>query len=101
MVAAEWLRLNGYLIIDRNWKNRWCEIDIVARKDDIVYFVEVRHRKTALWGDGIDSITKKKRAQVEFAASFWMHQKEWQGDGRIMVISTSGNPPQVIACVEL
>lgn len=100
-VARIWLESQGYIIIEQNWKTRWCEIDIVAMKNAIVYFVEVRHRKTNTWGDGIDSITNKKRKQVEFAAQFWMHQNEWLGDARIMLLATTGSPPSVTTSIEL
>lgn len=100
-VAKKWLETRGYAILQQNWKTRWCEIDIVAKKQGVVYFVEVRHRRTSTWGDGLDSITSKKYKQVEFGANFWMHQNHWQGDARIVVIATSGDPPQVVAATEL
>ncbi len=100
-IVKNWLEHKGFTVIERNWKTRWCEIDIVATKEKIVYFIEVRHRKSNLWGDGIDSITSKKRKQVEFAANFWIHQKNWQGDARILVIATGGEPPRVTSAIEL
>lgn len=100
-IVCAWLKDKGYRIIDQNWKTRWCEIDIIAVKEGIVTFIEVRHRKSNAWGDGIDSITNKKHKQVEFAANFWLHQNKWQNDARIVVIATAGNPPQVTTVVEL
>ena len=41
-IAIDYLRSKGYVILDRNWRSGHKEIDIVARKDDIVVFVEVR-----------------------------------------------------------
>ncbi len=101
LTVVEWLEANGYRVIDKNWKTRWCEIDIVAVHEGIVSFIEVRHRRSDTWGDGIDSITNKKRKQVEFAAHFWLHQKKWQGDARIMIVATAGEPPHVRDVVEL
>lgn len=40
--AAEYLKENGYKIIERNWHTRFGEIDIIAQKNDIIVFVEVK-----------------------------------------------------------
>ncbi|PIW74862.1 MAG: YraN family protein, partial [Candidatus Portnoybacteria bacterium CG_4_8_14_3_um_filter_44_15] len=41
-IAAKYLENNGYKIIERNYRKNWGEIDIVARKDDCLIFVEVK-----------------------------------------------------------
>jgi uncharacterized protein (TIGR00252 family) len=99
--ASVWLEKNGYKIIETNWRTRWCEIDIIARKDTMVYFVEVRYRKTDAWGDGFDSITPKKYKQMEFAAQFWLSSNNWTNDARIAAMAVSGVPPIVTKFSEL
>ena len=42
--VADELQTQGYRIVDRNWKTKVCEIDIVASKDKVIYFVEVKFR---------------------------------------------------------
>ena len=42
--VADYLVRNGFKIVASNWKTKWCEIDIVAKKDECVYFVEVKYR---------------------------------------------------------
>lgn len=93
--AAEYLRLNGYVVMSQNWRTRWCEIDIVAIQANIVYFVEVKYRKSASWGDGLDAITSKKLQQMTFAAEMWVQQEKWRGDYALAVISADGTPPVV------
>ncbi|HET8690265.1 MAG TPA: ribonuclease HII, partial [Candidatus Saccharimonadales bacterium] len=44
--AADYLSLNKFKVLDRNWKTRWCEIDIVARSGDKVWLVEVKYRSS-------------------------------------------------------
>lgn len=70
--ATEYLRSLGYTIIDTNWKTKWCEIDIIAAKDTVVHFVEVKYRRQSLWGDGMSAITPKKLKQMDFAARIWL-----------------------------
>ena len=41
-VAGKWLENKGYFIIDRNYKRKWGELDIIAQKNEILHFVEVK-----------------------------------------------------------
>jgi len=70
-VVAEYLRDKGHEILKRNWKTKFCEIDIVSRKDDTVYFTEVKYRKNDEAGGGIAAITPKKLKQMKFAAEYF------------------------------
>ena len=78
--VARFLLTKGYEIVDRNWRTRWCEIDIIAVKDDQMHFVEVKFRSSEAWGDGLDYITSKKQKQMRYAAEFWSHSHNWEGD---------------------
>ena len=69
--AANYLIERGYKLIAKNWRTRWCEIDLIMQKGDTVYFVEVKYRSSDKWGSGIDYITPKKLQQMHFAADFW------------------------------
>jgi len=99
--AADWLRARGYHILSTNWRTRWCEIDIVAQKQKTIYFVEVRYRKSATWGDGVDSITPKKLHQMHFAAEFWLHSHSWNGEAIIVAMAASGIPPTITDYIEI
>lgn len=101
-VAANWLREAGHEIVDRNWKTKLCEIDIVSRKDDTLHFVEVKHRKNAKHGDGVAAITPKKLRQMKFAAQMYVHWNNLYGtDIKLAVMSSSGNLPRVDSYLEL
>ena len=45
-IAAKYLKNNSYLIIDRNYRNNFGEIDIIAEKDDYIIFIEVKSRSS-------------------------------------------------------
>lgn len=70
--AADYLKKQGYKVLEKNWRTKYCEIDIVAEKDKTVYFVEVKYRANAYQGQGLDYITSKKLNQMKFAAEFWI-----------------------------
>lgn len=92
-VVAEYLTQHGYLVLARNWKTKFCEIDIVAEKQANLYFVEVKHRKNANQGGGVAAVTKKKLQQMTFAARVFMNQARYQQrHGQLAVATTSGQP---------
>lgn len=70
-VVAEYLQTNGHEIVERNWKTKFCEIDIVSKKDGCVYFTEVKYRKNDKAGGGMAAITPKKLRQMKFAAEYY------------------------------
>lgn len=99
-VAAEELVRRGHAIIDRNWKTKYCEIDIVSKKDGTIYFTEVKHRKDAKSGDGLAAITPKKLAQMKYAAKFYAHvNKLHDTDLCLVAIATTGDVPVVTSVV--
>jgi uncharacterized protein (TIGR00252 family) len=88
--AAEYLEQQGYRVLQRNWRTRWCEIDIVTQKDNTVYLVEVKYRQKAWQGTGLDYITPKKLQQMAFAAEFWVQAHHWPGDYSLAAVEVSG-----------
>lgn len=55
---------NGYEILDRNFTIRGGEIDIIAKKNDIIAFVEVKSRKKDPLTSGEEAVTKSKQAHI-------------------------------------
>lgn len=89
--VSEYLIGRGYEIIDRNWKTKWCEIDIIAKKDNTVHFVEVKYRSNSTTGDGFAAITKAKLKQITFAAEYYQaaHPNKYS-DILLAIASVSG-----------
>ena len=101
--AADWLAADGHEIVARNWRTRYCEIDIVSVKDEVLYFTEVKYRKNDDFGDGLAAITTKKQRQMRFAAELFLAGKpEYSGmAAKLLAASVSGDPPVVQAVVEV
>ena len=78
--AAEYLKAQGFDIVELNWKTRYCEIDIVAKKKNSIYFVEVKYRQNSKQGRGLDYVTPNKVRQMTFAAEMWVSEHEWTGE---------------------
>ena len=101
--AADWLTARGHEIVARNWRTRYCEIDIVSVKGEVLYFTEVKYRKNDDFGDGLAAITAKKQRQMRFAAELFLAGKpECSGmAAKLLAASVSGDPPAVQAVVEV
>lgn len=101
-VAAQELVRQGHAILERNWKTKYCEVDIVSKKDDVLYFTEVKHRKNDKAGDGLAAITPKKLNQMKFAARLYAHNSSMNNvDMQLLAIATTGNPSAITQVVSI
>jgi putative endonuclease len=89
--VADYLKKQGWKILSQNWRNRWCEIDIVAKHDNCVYFVEVKYRAQNEWGDGFDAITPIKLNKMVRAAGAWVQANKWEGEYQLAVVKVTDN----------
>lgn len=88
--VADYLARSGFDILDRNWKTKQCEVDIIARKNGCIYFVEVKYRNTPNQGVGFEYITRSKLKQMQFAANYWVSSTNWKGEFVLSAASVSG-----------
>ena len=63
----------GFRIVDRNWRCSHGEIDIVARKEALLVFCEVKSRRSARWGEPSEAVNFAKRNRLRRLAAEWMH----------------------------
>lgn len=71
-VAEAYLRARRFRIVDRNYRCRAGEIDLVAREGGELVFVEVRSRRGDRAGTGLDSVTQAKQARVVRVARHYL-----------------------------
>lgn len=71
-VAVRRLEDAGYTVLDRNWRCRRGELDVVAARDGVVVFVEVKCRRTAAFGPPAAGVTPEKAARLRALASMWL-----------------------------
>ena len=69
-LAAQALRLRGYRIVARNIRCRSGEIDLIARRGDLVAFVEVKARPSL--AEAVDAVTPEAQGRIERAAEWWI-----------------------------
>jgi len=99
--VADLLARQGFEIIDRNWKSKVCEIDLVAEKGNIIFFTEVKYRSSTQQGDGFEYITDMKQRRKDFAARIWCQSYNWNGDYRLLAAAVSGAACDKIELIEV
>lgn len=88
-MARDHLRRNGYTVLDKNAHIGHSEIDIIATKDDIIAFVEVKTRSTA-FTDPLDAIDEKKIRRLAKAADSYMQAFEIRHNPQFDIITIIG-----------
>lgn len=73
VVAEEYLRKSGYRILERNFRCKLGEVDIIAVDGSTLVFVEVKYRKTADYGQPTVAVNYKKQVRISNAASYYIY----------------------------
>ena len=89
--AAVYLEMRGYKIVEQNYRRPRCEIDIIASKDDTIYFIEVKYRRTDDQGGGFEAITASKLKQMQYAANYWIEESKWHGPYQLGAVELAGD----------
>ena len=71
-LAAEYLLDRGYRILERNYRVGHKEIDLIAQRDRVIAFVEVKARAGAGYGHPLEAITWAKRREISYVARVWI-----------------------------
>ena len=75
-IAATYLLNNGYSILDRNYRNKFGEIDIICQKDNIIIFVEIKSRYTNSFGSPLESVSCHKQKKIILLSKFYILYKK-------------------------
>jgi putative endonuclease len=73
--VAAWYRAAGYEVLERNWRCREGEIDLIVRARRVLVFCEVKTRSTDTFGAPAEAVTPAKRAQVRRVARRYLAQR--------------------------
>ena len=84
--AVDYLISRGYAILERNFRCRLGEIDIIAEKDGTTVFTEVKLRKNSLYGAAAEFVNSSKQRKLRCTANFYLHGKASESPCRFDVI---------------
>ena len=84
--AAEYLRKKRYDIIGANYRCRFGELDLIAKKRELVIFVEVKLRKNDRFGAAADAVSFSKQDKLRKTAASWLAAHDCDAPTRFDVI---------------
>jgi putative endonuclease len=78
-LAKEYFEKNNYEILHLNWRHSHYEVDIIAGKNNVLHFIEVKSRRSKAFGNPEESVTKKKIENLMHAAEEFLYQfPQWK-----------------------
>jgi putative endonuclease len=86
-LAVDWLVSKGFTILHRNWRYRQFEIDIVAMKNGMPHFVEVKYRSSQQYGYPESSVRSRKKTSIFHAVNEFMFRHPVYRDFRVDILS--------------
>jgi putative endonuclease len=98
-LAAEHLTTHGLSVLDRNWRCREGELDIVARDGDALVFCEVKARRGTGYGTPAEAVTWRKQRRLRLLAQRWLAAHEEHAPNLrfdvVAVLLLPGRAPQL------
>ena len=70
--VAAWYTVGGYEVVDRNWRVREGELDLIAQRGSLVVFCEVKTRRSEAFGAPVEAVTARKQARIRQLAVQWL-----------------------------
>ncbi|TNF34469.1 MAG: YraN family protein [Gammaproteobacteria bacterium] len=89
-LACDFLQSQGLVLIEKNYRCRQGEIDLIMRQNNTLVFVEVRYRKNQLFGGARESITQHKQNRLQTTALHYMQRHQINDNARFDVIAITG-----------
>ncbi len=91
-LAKNFLEEKGFAIEEKNFRYKRAEIDLIALKDNLLIFVEVKTRSNSRYGEPEAFVNHKKAALILEAAEHYVLEKNWLSDIRFDIISVVVKP---------
>lgn len=91
IACCNYLKSHGLKLVEKNFRCRLGEIDIIMHDTDMLVFIEVRYRKSSAFGGGLESITRAKQNKLRKTAEIYMQNHSQYKNARFDVVSMSLN----------
>ncbi len=100
-LAARWYEHHGYEVLERNWRRREGEVDLIVRSGRTVVFCEVKARSTDRFGTGSEAVVPAKQQRLRRLAARWLAELipaagRGELDVRFDVVSLTGGALEVV-----
>ena len=94
--ATRWYVQAGYEVLDRNWRCRAGELDLVVSRGDEIVFCEVKSRYSDAFGSPVEAVDMRKQRRVRRVAAEWLRTHHRHGRLRFDVATITGTRIEVI-----
>ena len=96
-LAADFLVSKGFKVVERNYRWRKAEVDLIVQREDWLIFVEVKTRSSNAWGEPESFVADDQRRLIYGAAEEYIFSTDWQGNIRFDIVSVKpGVPPEIV-----
>jgi putative endonuclease len=99
-LAANFLESKGFEIVERNYRCGRAEVDLIARKENWLLFIEVKTRTSTQYGHPEEFVDSGKMSRLYFAAEQYIYRTNWQGHVRFDIVSVKLGREAVITHFE-
>jgi putative endonuclease len=79
-VAVKYLKEHNYRILERNYRNSYGEIDIIASKNSVIIFTEIKFRTTNINGDPLEAVDFRKQRRISRVAMYYYVTHDYSED---------------------
>lgn len=86
-LAADYLESKGFSILEKNYRHKRSEIDLIVKLNNLLIFVEVKTKTNTSYGNPEIAIDQQKAAKVMEGADYYIQESDWKGNVRFDVIS--------------
>jgi putative endonuclease len=95
--VVKYLKNLNYKILDTNFRTRFGEIDIIAKQDDTIVFIEVKYRKSSFSGTPQEAVTFAQQKKIIKSAVIYIKQYDIKNNIRFDVIAVDDNNIEIIS----
>ncbi len=95
-IAQELLKKNHFEILETKWTFQRAEVDIIAQKEDLLVFVEVKTRSTDYFGKPEEAVHQKKQKLLAKAAEGYLTINELENEIRFDIVAIVHNENQTV-----
>jgi putative endonuclease len=78
-LALDFLKSHSFSVLERNFRSKFGEIDIISEKDHCLYFIEVKTRSNTDFGKPYESVNKRKIYHIKKAAQYYLLKNKFEG----------------------
>jgi len=78
-LAIDFLKSHSFLVLEKNFRSKFGEIDIISEKNHCLYFIEVKTRSNVEHGKPFESVNKRKIYHIKKAAHYYLLKNKFEG----------------------